>query len=112
MANDTKFYLDLINVMAAKIKVAAPARVMKVNGDGTADIVPLYIVNGEKADPILGAPYLKHVNPPDDPLRINDVVYAVFADRQLDNMNGSQSFKADFPLLHRETDAVIVGVFA
>lgn len=112
MANDTEFYSKFMDVMAARIKVAAPARVIKINGDGTADIVPLYIVNGEKADPILGAPYLRHVNPPDNPLMTNDVVFAVFADRQLDNMNGSQSFKADFPLLHRETDAVIVGVFA
>lgn len=112
MAEDTKFFERFMNAMAMRINVAAPARVIKVNGDGTADIVPLYIINGEKADPILGAPYLRHVDTIKNPLQVGATVYAVFADRQLDGMDGSRSFPADLEDYHRITDAVIVGVFA
>lgn len=112
MAKDDKFFSELIREIGIHLFVAAPARVIKVNGNHSADIKPLYKTKDdtgtiEEHPSILEAPILKHVgivNP-------GDVVWVNFGDRALDNMSGNYSFDPGFTRLHSINDAVIVGIF-
>lgn len=111
MANDDKFFNNLIREIGLNIYVSAPARVVNVYGS-KADVKPLFKtkdIDGEVKEQavILGAHILKHVGP----VNVGDVVHLNFTDRALDNMNGNQTFDPGFTRLHSMNDAVIVGVY-
>lgn len=110
MAEDTNFFLKFARSIKTSIHVAAPARVIAVHADGTADVVILYKKDGEESSPLQKVPVMKHVVQV-EPLAKGDVVHLNFADQSLDEMNGSQSFEPASDMLHRLADAVIVGVY-
>ena len=110
MAEDTNFFLKYAQSIKASIHVSAPARVIAVNGDGTADVVILYKKGGEESSPLQKVPVMKHVVQI-EPLVKGNVVHLNFADQSLDEMNGSQSFEPSSDMLHRLADAIIVGVY-
>lgn len=112
MANDDKFFSQLIREIGLHLFVAAPARVLKVYPDYTADIKPLFKTQDEQGNieehsPVLLAPVLQHVGT----LLPGDVVWVNFADRSLDNMNRGQTFDPGFTRIHSMNDAVVVGRF-
>lgn len=112
MASDNKFYSMLMREIGLHLYVAAPARVIKVHSDHTADIKPLFKTRDEddhvqEHSPVMGAPILKHVGT----VNTGDVVWVNFADRALDHMQGNKTFEPGFNRLHSINDAVIVGVF-
>ena len=111
MANDDKFFTNLIREIGLNLYVSAPARVVNVYGS-QADVKPLFKmkdVNGnlQEHSIIQGAHILKHVGP----INVGDVVHLNFTDRALDNMNGNQTFDPGFTRIHSINDAVIVGVY-
>lgn len=111
MANDDKFFNNLIRGIGLQLFVSAPARVVSVNGS-KADVKPLFKFkdtegNLHEYSVVKGAHILKHVGP----VNIGDVVHLNFTDRALDNLNGNQTFDPGFTRLHSINDAVIVGVY-
>ncbi|CAM4012974.1 Gp138 family membrane-puncturing spike protein [Mesobacillus zeae] len=112
MANDTQFFNHLKKEVGLHLFVAAPARVITMNANGTADIKILFKTkdkDGELSDhpPVVEVPILKHIGE----LITGDVVWVNFADRALDHMTGAHTFDPGFTRVHSINDAVIVGVF-
>jgi hypothetical protein len=111
MANDDKFFTNLIREIGLQLYVSAPARVVSVNGS-KADVKPLFKMknvdgNLQEHSIIQGVHILKHVGT----VHVGDVVHLNFTDRALDNMNGNQTFDPGFTRIHSINDAVIVGVY-
>lgn len=114
--NDATFFRRLLEDFGARIHVAAPARVIRLYSDRTADVVPLYKEEGGEASPILSVPYLKHIQPYNETtgggdIRVGSAVWLNFADQSLDEMLGAASFTPVSEVRHDRKDAVIVGVF-
>lgn len=111
MANDTNFFESLKEDIAARIHVAAPARVVRAYGTQyetrEADVVPLYKNKGEELPLIPRVPVMRHVGF----LETGSTVELLFNDRALDNMSGGSSFDPEFSRRHSLTDAVIIGRF-
>jgi hypothetical protein len=113
MSNGTKYTDALIRNIKLSLHVAAPAVVKKYDsGAHTADVEPLFMSadndgNLDEWPLIEDANVLKHVGD----LNVGDVVLLNFADRALDEMNGSEKFDPDSTRTHDLTDAVIVGCF-
>ncbi|OAH53905.1 hypothetical protein AWH48_11595 [Domibacillus aminovorans] len=110
---DSIFYQRLLEDFSAQLYVAAPARVIKLNPDRTADVVPLFKEDGAEASPLLGVPYLRHIEAGEgvSSIKKGSAVWLNFADRAIDNMVGAKSFDPEFSRRHERKDAVIVGVF-
>lgn len=112
MSKSTNFFDALIRNINLNLYVSAPAKVISYNsGAHTANVEPLYLsVDGEdNVDewPLIeDALVLKHVGY----LNPGDVVLLLFADRALDNLNGTEKFDPDSSRAHDLTDAFIVGV--
>lgn len=111
--NDATFFRRLLEDFGARIHVAAPARVIQLHPDRTADVVPLYKEEGQEASPILSVPYLQHIQEGigEQNIRIGKAVWLNFADQSLDEMLGAASFTPVSEVRHDRKDAVIVGVF-
>lgn len=112
MANDDKFFSTLMREIGLQLYVSAPARVVKVYTNQTADIKPLFKIkdemgNLEEHSIVLGARILKHVGV----LNPGDVVHVNFTDRALDHLKDNQAFDPVFTRLHSINDAVIVGEY-
>ncbi|MED4977228.1 hypothetical protein NST70_13650 [Weizmannia sp. FSL K6-0777] len=112
MAYDDKFFSNLIREIGLHLYVSAPAKVVKVHGNHTADVKVLFKTkdadgNLDEYTPILGAHILKHVGT----INTGDVVHLNFTDRALDNLSGNQTFDPEYTRLHSMNDAVIVGVY-
>lgn len=110
MANDDKFYSMLIREIGLQLFFAAPARIIKVYDNHTADIKPLFKTednegNVQERSPVLGARILEHVGV----LEPGDVVHVNFTDRSIDNLKDNQTFHPGFLRVHSINDAVIVG---
>ncbi|MCO7127823.1 hypothetical protein NIE88_18920 [Sporolactobacillus shoreicorticis] len=112
MSNSTKFTDALIRNIKLSLHVAAPAVVKKYNsGAHTADVEPLFmsVDNDGNADewPLIeDAIVLKHVGD----VAPGNVVLLLFADRALDELNGSAKFDPDSTRSHDLTDCFVVGV--
>lgn len=115
--NDATFFRRLLENFGANLYVAAPARVIRLHPDRTADVVPLFKEeDGKEASPILSVPYLRHIQPYNPvtgsgDIREGSAVWVNFADRSLDEMSGAVSFTPVSGGRHDRKDAVIVGVF-
>jgi len=105
MAHDTDFFQKFIQHIKAEVYVAAPAKVVKVNGK-TADIKPLFKEDGEEHALILDAHILKSAGSVSE----GDIVHVNFTDRALDYLS-NQPFDPQFSRMHSINDAVIVGVY-
>lgn len=112
MSEGTRFTDALIRNIKLSLYVSAPAKVIKYDaGAHTADVEPLYLSvdNDNNVDdwPLIeDALVLKHVGD----LAAGDVVVLLFADRALDEMNGSEKFDPDSTRTHDLTDCFVIGV--
>lgn len=125
MAKDTNFFDMLERRIKLSLFVAGPARVVSFHSStNTADIELLFLTKYADGDtepqsiiedvPILGMRYNSGLS--DDPvmfypsLKSGDRVWVNFADRALDNMDGTNKFDPDYYRTHDTRDAVIVGI--
>ncbi|MBM5675616.1 hypothetical protein [Listeria seeligeri] len=110
MSQDTKFFDSFIRLVNSSVSVLLMCRV--VNYDATnkrADVQPLNLKrNGTKRGMILDALVLKHA---EEGMAQGKVVAVVFADCELDNIQGASDFKPGSYRQHSVNDAVVVGVW-
>jgi hypothetical protein len=112
MSQPTRLFDALLRNIQLNLYVSAPAKVIKYDsGAHTADVEPLFMSEDNDGNldawPLIeDALVLKHVGD----LAAGDVVVLLFADRALDEMNGSEKFDPDSTRSHDLTDAMIIGV--
>lgn len=110
MAQDTKFFDSFIQLVNSSVSVLLMCRVVNYDvANKRADVQPLNLKrNGAKRGMILDALVLKHV---EEDMAQGKVVAVVFADCELDNIQGTSDFKPDSSRQHSVNDAVVVGAW-
>ncbi|EAC4247909.1 hypothetical protein V8L40_002609 [Listeria monocytogenes] len=110
MTQDTKFFDSFIRLVNSSVSVLLMCRVVNYDvANKRADVQPLNLKrNGTKRGMILDALVLKHL---EEDMAQGKVVAVVFADCELDNIQGPSDFKPDSYRQHSVNDAVVVGVW-
>lgn len=125
MGKDTNFFDMMEWRLKTKIHTSGPARVVSFNeSTKTADIELLFLTKYADGDtepqpiieevPVLGMRYKSSSSDSSEMfhpyLRSGDRVWVNFAERALDNMEGTIKFDPDYHRTHDIRDAVIVGI--
>ena len=107
---DLDFFKNFSDSLNANLYVSMFCRVVKLHdSNSSADVQPNALQSdGSKRAMILECPVAKHCR---KYIEVGNLVFVVFADRDLDNMTGSGDFTLASRRMHSINDGVILGVF-
>ena len=110
VSQDIRFFENFSATISEQIHVLQMCRVTAYNASRKrADVRPLALKsNGNERSLIQGALVLKHV---ENDIAVGKAVAVVFSDRDLENINGSASYRPSSKRQHSLNDAVVVGVW-